>query len=190
MADTSNELRHRILSIFELTRQSPGAPFESERLLAFLTDPPASQGRRVADTFAGRRRFVRFMNAIQRDAGICFTLEEWDRGFGLDELTQLVARKAARPEQGLRLAQQRVKEARARQVADPVKFGLLTLPLLVMAGLTGSWVARIGLPLTWAGIVAGVAALCRADLRYSQELVSRIAGGLILRRRNEGDGQV
>jgi hypothetical protein len=175
LAESSTDLRDQILSVFERTRQSPGAPFEPDRLLAFLTDPPAPKGQRVRDTFAGRRRFVRFMNTMQREAGICFTLEEWDRGFGLDELTSLVARKAGRPEQGLRLAQQRVEEARRRQVADPLKFGILTLPLLVVAGVTDFWVARTALLVVWAAVVGGVAAVCRADLRYSQELVSHIS---------------
>jgi hypothetical protein len=171
----STGLRDQILSVFERTRQSPGAPFEPDRLLAFLTDPPAPKGRRVRDTFAGRRRFVRFMNTIQRDAGICFTIDEWERGFGLDDLTSLVAKKAGRPEQGLRLARQRVEEARRRQVADPLKFGLLTFPLLVVAALTDSWAVRTALLFAWAAVVCGVAAVCRADLGYSQELVSHMS---------------
>ena len=172
---TTTEIRDRVLTIFEQTRQSPGAPFEPERLLASLTAPLAPKGRRVADTFGGRRRFVGFMNTIQRDIGICFTLDEWDRGFGLDDLTKLVAEKAARPDQSLRLAQRRLEQARKRQVADPVKFALLTFPLLVVAAVTDSWVARIAFSLAWAGVVGSVAAFCLADLRYSQELVSRIA---------------
>jgi hypothetical protein len=86
----SGAVVNRLLSIFEQVRQSPRAPYEPERLLAFLTDPPAQEGRRVADTFAGRRRFVRFMNTIQLEFEICFTLDEWDRGFSLEELTRLV----------------------------------------------------------------------------------------------------
>ena len=175
MPQGSTDLRDQILSVFERTRQSPGASFEPDRLLAFLTDPPAPTGRRVRDTFGGRRRFVRFMNTIQRDVGICFTIEEWDRGFGLDDLTSLVAKKAGRPEQGLRLARQRVEEARRRQVADPLKFGLLTFPFLVVAALTGSWAVRTTLLVGWAAVVCGVAAVCRADLRYSEELVSRLS---------------
>ena len=99
------DIRDRLLSIFEQTRQSPGARYEPERLLAFLTEPPEPKGRRVADTFAGRRRFVRFMNAVQLHTGVCFTLEDWERGFGLDDLAKVVMAKAARPDHGLRLAE-------------------------------------------------------------------------------------
>ena len=60
-----------LLSIFEQVRQSPRAPYEPERLLAFLTDPPAPEGRGVAA-------------------------------------------KIAKPDQGLRLAKQRLDQARKR----------------------------------------------------------------------------
>jgi hypothetical protein len=169
------DIRTRLLSIFEQARQSPGAPYEPERLLAFLTEPPALEGRRVADTFAGRRRFVRFMNTIQLESGICFTLEEWDRGFSLEDLAKLVAAKMAKPDQGLRVAKQRLDQARRRRIADPVRFGLLTSPFLVVAGLADSWAARIAFGLVWAGIVGGVAAFSFSEVRYSRELVTRIA---------------
>jgi hypothetical protein len=172
---STGDLRDRLLRIFEQTRQAPGTPYEAGRLLAFLTEPPARTGRRVADTFPGRRRFVRFMHAVQLETGVCFTLEDWERGFGLDDLTNLVAAKMATPDQSLRLARRRLAEARGRQVADPVKFGLLTLPFLVVAGLADSWPVRIACALVWVGIVGAVAAFCIAELRYSQALVSRLA---------------
>lgn len=78
----------RVLQIFEASRQTPGTPYEPERLLAFLTDPPTDRGRMVRDTFSGRRRFVKFMEALQLELGICFTKEEWDRGYSLSQLTE------------------------------------------------------------------------------------------------------
>ncbi|HET6777632.1 MAG TPA: hypothetical protein VFH26_01960 [Gemmatimonadales bacterium] len=172
---SATHIRKRLLSIFEQVRQSPGAPYEPERLLAFLTDPPAPEGRRVADSFAGRRRVVRFMNAIQLESGICFTVKEWDRGFSLEELANLVAVKMAKPDQGLRLARQRLDQARRRRIVDPARLGLLTFPFLVVAGFADSWPARIAFALVWAGIVGGVAAFSFSEVRYSRELVSRIA---------------
>jgi hypothetical protein len=118
---------------------------------------------------------VRFRNTIQLESGICFTLEEWDRGFSLEDLAELVAAKIAKPDQDLRLARQRLDQARRRRIADPVRFGLLTSPFLVVAGLADSWTARIGFALVWAGIVGGVAAFSFSDVRYSRELLSRIA---------------
>lgn len=171
-------VRDRLLGVFEQVRQSPGAPYAPERLLAFLTEPPALKGNRVADTFAGRRRFVRFMKTLQLQAGICFTLAEWERGFGLDELTELVAGKIRKPDQALRLAKQRLEQARRSLVAEPLKFGLLTFPLLIIAGFADSWGVAIACALAWTGIVGGVALFSISETRYSEELVSRIAARL------------
>ena len=172
----AGELRNVILGIFERARQSPNAPYEPERLLAFLTEPPAQKGRRVADTFAGRRRFVRFMNTVQLELRVCFTLDEWERGFGLDEMMRLAAAKIAKPDQGLRLAKQRLDAARARRTSDPIKFGLLTLPVLLGAGLATSWLMKVALAMLWIAITGGVAAFAISEVRYSQKLVGRIEG--------------
>ncbi len=171
---SQTELGKVILGVFEKARQRPNTPYEPERLLAFLTDPPLPKGRRVADTFAGRRRFVRFMNALQLELGVCFTLDEWERGFGLDDLVRLAEAKTARPSQGLRLAKQRLAEARGRRTADPIKFGILTLPLLMGAGLAPSWPVKAATAMLWIAITGGVAVFAISEVRYSHELVDRI----------------
>jgi hypothetical protein len=173
---SATELRGVILEIFEQARQSPKAPYEPERFLAFLTDPPPKRGRQVADTFAGKRRFVRFMNRVQLELGICFTLEEWERGFGLDELVDLAVAKIAKPSQGLRLAKQRLESARARRASDPVKFGLLTAPFLVGAVFAATWPVRLASALLWTAITGGVATIAIMEVRYTRRLVARIEG--------------
>ena len=57
-----------VRTAFAAARETPDAPFEEDRFLAFLTSPPAPSGRRVRDTFAGRRRFARFVEAVQLEA--------------------------------------------------------------------------------------------------------------------------
>jgi hypothetical protein len=167
-------LREVILELFEQAREKPRSPYQAERLLAFLTDPPAKSGRRVADTFGGRRRLVRFMNQIQLEMGICFTVNEWERGYSLDDLVGLAAEKMAKPSQGLRLAKQRREAARARQVTDPVKFGMLTAPFLAGAGFAAAWPLRLMLILLWIAIVGAVAALAIGEVRYCRRLVNRM----------------
>jgi hypothetical protein len=66
-----------VLRLYEQARADSTQPFDPERFLAFLTHPPASKGRRVADTFAGRRRLVRFFESVQFEFGICFTSGDW-----------------------------------------------------------------------------------------------------------------
>lgn len=173
MTSPARELRDAIAGIFQQVRQVPNAPYEPERFLAFLTAPPAA-GKRVADTFVGRRRFVRFMNAVQRELAICFTQEEWERGFGLDEVAALAAAKRAKPDQGLRLAKKRLEEALRRRTGEPVKFSILMLPILVGAIVADSWLFKGTLLLLWVAAVAAVTALSVAEVRYSRELMSRI----------------
>jgi hypothetical protein len=152
MTDRDADVRDAIVRIFELTRQTPGSPY------------------------AGRPRWVRFMNAVQLELGICFTQEEWDRGFGLEELVELAAAKRAKPEQQLRLARKRREEARRRCTGDPIKFALLWLPILVGALAAGSWLVKPVLVLLWVAGVGGVVALVLAQLRYNPRLVNRIEG--------------
>lgn len=173
MTPPTRELRETIAGIFQQVRQAPNAPYQPERFLAFLTAPPAA-GKRVADTFAGRRRFVRFMNAVQRELAICFTQEEWERGFGLDEVAVLAAAKRAKPAQGLRLAKKRLEEALRRRTGEPVKFAVLMLPILVGAIVADSWLFKGTLLLLWVAAVGAVVALSMAEVRYSRELVSVI----------------
>src|SRR6187431_453668 len=108
--------------LFEDARKRKGAPVEEDRFLAYLTEPPAPTGRRVADTFAGRFRFVRFMESVQLEFGICFTNQEWEMGVSLEKFAQLVAAKAAEPAAARRLADKRLREAQVRRASDPLKF--------------------------------------------------------------------
>ena len=154
-------------------RQRPSAPYEAERFLAYLTHPP-SNSRSVADTFAGRHRLVRFIHAVQLHFGICFTWDEWERGFGVDRLVEVVTAKVARPGGGLRLAKQRLQEARTGQVSDPIKFSLFTSPLLIAAAVPMPWPLRILAALLWVAITGGVIAAGIRDVRHYRKLVARI----------------
>jgi hypothetical protein len=168
---TESEIRKRVIRAFEAAREARGGAWEPERFLAFLTRKPAKTGKRVADTFAGRRRFVRFVEAMQLELGVCFTNEDWERGLGLDEFVSLVAAKVEKPDVALRLAERRVTESRARLVADPVKFAILFAPLLVAA------LAFPPLAALWLVTPLGVAWLARRDWQYAQRLAGRIARG-------------
>jgi hypothetical protein len=114
------------------------------------------------------------MNAVQLELGLCFTQDEWERGLGLDDLVKLAAAKTAKPDQGLRLAQQRLEAARGRRISDPIKFGLLMLPFLVGAALANSWPVRIALAMLWVAVTGGVVAFAISEGHYSQNLVNRL----------------
>jgi hypothetical protein len=175
MDTNGSEIRETILRLFEAARQTPGASCEPERFLAHLTTPPASTGRLVADTFAGRRRFVRFMDALQLEMGVCFTNEEWERGFGVDELVRLVEAKRGSPEPQLRLAEKRAREARAALVAEPARIGFLAACLLAVPAVVGNMAIRVPLVLLWLATTGTVALVSARQRRHAQRLVARIA---------------
>jgi hypothetical protein len=171
---TSPGAHDTVVRAFEAARQAPGTPYEPERFLAYLTAPPG-KGRRVADTFRGRRRLVRFMNQVQMEHAICFTSAEWDAAHTLEQFVELVEKKASRPAVALRYAEQQTAGARRRLVDSPLKFGVLTLPLLAGAWFAPSVPLRVGLALVWLIINGGVAILSWRDLAYHRRLVCRIA---------------
>ena len=172
---SSSDPEDAIVRVFETSRADKGAPYESDRILAYLTAPPAPKGRRVADSFEGRRRFVRFMEGLQIDLGICFTNEEWERGFGLTELVQAVEAKLERPKQQKRLAEKRVREARAALFDEPIKFGIIAACLFVIPAALGGVAVMLVLGLLWMAVVVAIAWVNTKQYRLAQSLVTRIS---------------
>ena len=167
----ASDIHHSVIELFEQARRVKGAPYEPQRFMAFLTEPPLRKGRRVADSFGGRRRFVRFMESVELTFGVCFTVEEWERGCSLDEFVKGIETKLSRPEQAHRLALKRLAEARL--LDEPLKIGLFTVPLLV-AAVALRWPVIRGLALLlWLGIIGLVAWLSANGYRHAKKLVER-----------------
>lgn len=163
-----------MLRLYEQTREDSAQIFDPDRFLAFLTHPPASNGRRVLDTFAGRRRFVHFMNSVQLEFGVCFTAGDWEEGFTLDRFVERVAAKMAKTDSSHRLAAKRLAEARAALVNNPIKFGFFTLPLLIGAIAYPHNLLRILLTSLWAAIMSTIIFLTMKDYKSAKKLFQRI----------------
>jgi hypothetical protein len=166
-----------ILDVFEEAREAKGVPYEPDRFLAFLTLRPPAPGRRAADTFSGRRRFVRFVDSLQLELGICFTNEELEPGFGLTELVDVAEAKLRNPEQARRLAARRKKEARVALTDEPLKFGILAGCILAFPAVVGGPLLRVLAVLLWTATVAAVVTVDARHFRYAQKLVERTMGG-------------
>jgi hypothetical protein len=162
---------------FETARARPGTTYDRDRFLAYLTHTPATKGRRVADTFAGRRRFVRFIELVQLDLGVCFTNAEWERGYSLDDFVSLVDAKVSKPDAAARLARDRVRSARAHLIDAPIKFGIISALLLVAAVFASHTAVRVLLAVMWCAITGGVAHLAWREYTYSRTLLQRIERG-------------
>lgn len=79
----ANVDRDRVLSIFERHRQSPGSAFDASHFLDFLLDHPRSRGA-VRNSFAGLRRFNAFVQDVQLECAVCFSLNDLESGYSLD----------------------------------------------------------------------------------------------------------
>jgi hypothetical protein len=170
----SHSIQDAVVRQFEAARERPGTDYEAERFLAYLTATPPGKGKRVADTFAGRRRLVRFYEGVQLDLGLCFTNEEWERGYSLAEFVALVEKKAGRPDAAGRLARERARSARTRLVDAPVKFGLLAAPLLAGPIFARHIGVRLAFGALWLAITGGIVVFSWRDYAYFRKLVERI----------------
>lgn len=170
----SSEIEAVVLRLFEAARKNPGAAYEPERFMAYLTSPPPP-GRRVADTFAGRRRFITFMDAVQLEFGVCFTNEDWERGLGVAEFTSLVEAKRANPKAAQRLAARRLQEARTSRAGEPIKFAIVAGALLAVPAVVGGLVVGSLMMLLWIAIAVAVFVVNDKQYQYAQKLVARTA---------------
>jgi hypothetical protein len=75
--------RDHALATFERFRAMPGAPFDESHFLDYLLANPSGNGA-VRNSFAGLRRFNKFMDAIETELGICFSQSDLERPFSVD----------------------------------------------------------------------------------------------------------
>ena len=113
------------------------------------------------------------MDALQLELRICFTDEEWNRGFSLSELVDLADAKLRNPQQAERLAAKRAKEARTALVDESVKFGLIAAVILALPAVLGSPLLRILAITVWLTAFVAIIALNARQYRYAQKLAAR-----------------
>jgi hypothetical protein len=82
--------RQRILELFEKHRASPGAEFREEHFFDFLLANPSGKGA-VHNSFRGLRRFNRFINELQYEFGVCFSLKDFESTCSVDRLVERIA---------------------------------------------------------------------------------------------------
>jgi hypothetical protein len=171
---TAEAIRDIVIRIFEESRQSPGAPYQDDRFLAFLTAAAAGKGKRHVDSFNGCRRCWRFMKAVQLELGICFSNAEWDRGFSLSEFVTLVQAKRQDPARGSRLARKRLEEALIERKDRTILWSLaVAVPLAIPAAFVGSG-GRIVLSAAWIVAVVGSHVYHSRQVTYARNLIQAI----------------
>jgi hypothetical protein len=113
------------------------------------------------------------MESVQLEFGVCFTADDWETGFTLNRFVERVATKMVKPDSARRLAAKRLAEARLALVDAPIKFGLLTLPLLIGAIALHHLFLRILLASLWAAIMGVVLLLTVKDYQSAKKLLKR-----------------
>ena len=81
--------RQRILELFEKHRVLPGAVFREEHFLDFLLPNPTGKGA-VHNSFRGLRRFNRFVNEVQYEFGVCFSLKDFESTYSIDKFIERI----------------------------------------------------------------------------------------------------
>ena len=79
--------RARIVELFERHRARPGAAYDEQHFLDFLLAEPR-KARSVYNSFRGLRRLNAFIDDVQLEFGICFSLKDHDANYSLDKFVE------------------------------------------------------------------------------------------------------
>ncbi len=88
-AEMNVNTRNRILELFEMHRATPSAQYNKDHFLDFLLASP-KQKRAVYNSFRGLRRFNAFLDDVQYEFAICFSMEDRDANYPLDKFINRV----------------------------------------------------------------------------------------------------
>jgi hypothetical protein len=79
-----------VIELFERHRATPGAPYDEQHFLDFLLPKPR-KARAVYNSFRGLRRFNSFLDNVQMEFAICFSMKDRDANYSLDRFVERVA---------------------------------------------------------------------------------------------------
>ncbi|PDT35755.1 hypothetical protein CO671_15750 [Rhizobium sp. M10] len=78
------EARTKIIRLFEKHRATPGAPYDEDHFLDFLLADPKRKGA-LYDSFRGLRRFRAFLDDVQYELEVCFSIEDREANYPLNK---------------------------------------------------------------------------------------------------------
>jgi hypothetical protein len=80
----SAAVRAKVIEVFEKHRAVPGAPYDESHFLDFLLAKPKARNA-VYNSFRGLRRFNAFLEEVQYELGVCFSLKDREANYSLDK---------------------------------------------------------------------------------------------------------
>lgn len=165
----AEDTKSRIIELFEAVRATPGAAFDEGYFLDYLLPDPNGKGI-VRNSFAGLRRFNSFIEQVQIEFGVCFSLQDLEAHYSLDTFARRTEELSARPAGSLRSLQ---NQKRAGAGLGPIF--LLNLVLLFVGFATRDFWWALGLVVLTAAITnvwfLKFASKRRAYLRKLEELI-------------------
>jgi hypothetical protein len=161
--------REDVLLIFERFRAIPGAPFYESHFMDFLLAKPKDNGA-VKNSFIGLKRFNAFIDEVQYEYGVCFSLEDRESNSSLDTFVERI----------IRLQQSRRGSLKSLKNQERAGAGwqlIVLLNAILLGAAYGlrsvSWVAALLVLISIATTVAFAVFVYRARL-YLRRLRSRI----------------
>ena len=122
-------LRARVIELFELHRERPGAPYEATHFLDFLMAEPKGKGA-FRNSFRGLRRFNAFIDAVQLEFAVYFSIKDRDSNPSVDDFVARVEALMASPASSLASLRNQVQRGFGVQVwvvANVVLFPVVAL---------------------------------------------------------------
>lgn len=145
--------REKILELFEKHRAAPGSSFDESNFLDYLLSNPTSK-RAVYNSFRGLRRFNSFLEEVQSEFSICFSLKDREANYALSKFIERVAELREEPNSSLASLRNQIKAGPGWHVLYLLNFILILLlvwlskfpwifgPLILCVVLLNLWFLR------------------------------------------------
>ncbi|RYJ38540.1 hypothetical protein NU08_2517 [Flavobacterium anhuiense] len=106
---TEIEIKEKIIEIFKEERQKPNENFEESHFLDFLTFPPHKKDN-IKNSFKGVKKYYAFMNRLELEFSICFTLPDLDKMYSIDKITKKVIERIGKRRGNIMIIKQRTQQ--------------------------------------------------------------------------------
>ena len=130
-----SDIKQEILDIFNKYRQSSDADFKEENFLDHLIPQPKVSGA-FRNSFKGLRGYNKFLDEVQYEFGICFSIKDRETNYSLDNFSQRVIQLMKSKRSSLASLRNQMKQ--------PFELNIfLTLNLVGLVSITLLWQFKI-----------------------------------------------
>jgi len=146
---TDIEIKETILKIFKEEKQKPDADFSESHFLDFLTFPAHSKNT-IKNSFKGVRRYYRFMDKLELEFGICFSLPDLDKYYSIDSITKKVTERINKRRGNLMILKRRNEEK--EKYSFEIILTIILIVIYILLGLNLISIALtifIGIAIYW-----------------------------------------